>query len=179
MARPSRSGKDQKKKRTDLFRRISNKLKIKKLQETNKRGRVTKKKTGLSNIPVQERSAPVNKKSRGLSNLGSDYKKQEEKLSKTATKKSARINKARYPEMGTYKGKRNTTTSTTKTNTPKAGSGRLSIREKNEARFGKPHVDKLRQKHKDFQAMKKKKMTKAEFIKKYPNSQTAKKARGL
>ena len=104
MARPTRSGKDQKKKRTDLFRRISNRLKIKKLQETNKRGRVTKKKTGLSNIPVQERSADVNKKSRGLSNLGSDYKKQEEKLSKKATKKSARINKARYPKMGTYKG---------------------------------------------------------------------------
>ena len=104
MERPTRSGKDQKKKRTDLFRRISNRLKIKKLQETNKRGRVTKKKTGLSNIPVQERSADVNKKSRGLSNLGSDYKKQEEKLSKKATKKSARINKARYPKMGTYKG---------------------------------------------------------------------------
>ena len=105
MERPSRSGKDQKKKRTDLFRRISNRLKIKKLQEKNKRGRVTKKKTGLSNIPVQERSADVNKKSRGLSNLGSDYRKQEEKLSKKATEKSARINKARYPEMGTYKNK--------------------------------------------------------------------------
>ena len=105
MERPSRSGKDQKKKRTDLFRRISNRLKIKKLQEKNKRGRVTKKKTGLSNIPVKERSAPVNKKSRGLSNLGSDYRKQEEKLSKKATEKSARINKARYPEMGTYKNK--------------------------------------------------------------------------
>ena len=105
MARPTRSGKDQKKKRTDLFRRISNRLKIKKLQEINKRGRVTKKKTGLSNIPVQERSAPVNKKARGLSTLGKDYKKQEEKLSKKATKRSAEINKARYPKMGTYKNK--------------------------------------------------------------------------
>lgn len=105
MARPTRSGKDQKKKRTDLFRKISNRLKIKKLQEINKRGRVTKKKTGLSNIPVQERSAPVNKKARGLSTLGKDYKKQEEKLSKKATKRSAEINKARYPKMGTYKNK--------------------------------------------------------------------------
>ena len=105
MARPTRSGKDQKKKRTDLFRRISNRLKIKKLQETNKRGRVTKKKTGLSNIPVQERSADVNKKSRGLANLGSDYKKQEEKLSKKATEDSAKRNKAKYPLMGTYKNK--------------------------------------------------------------------------
>ena len=105
MASPTRSGKDQKKKRTDLFRKISNRLKIKKLQEINKRGRVTKKKTGLSNIPVQERSAPVNKKARGLSTLGKDYKKQEEKLSKKATKRSAEINKARYPKMGTYKNK--------------------------------------------------------------------------
>ena len=103
MARPTRSGKDQKKKRTDLFRKFSNKLKIKKLQDTNNRGRVTKKKKVLSNIPVQERSATVNKKARGLSTLGSDYKKQEEKLSKKATESSARINKARYPEMGTYK----------------------------------------------------------------------------
>ena len=118
MARPTRSGKDQKKKRTDLFRRISNRLKIKKLQETNKRGRVTKKKTGLSNIPVKERSAPVNKKSRGLSNLGSDYKKQEEKLSKKATDKSARINKARYPEMGTYKGSGTKTKTKSKSKTP-------------------------------------------------------------
>ena len=105
MAKPTRSGKDQKKKRTDLFRRISNRLKIKKLQETNKRSRVTKKKTGLSNIPVQERSADVNKKSRGLANLGSDYKKQEEKFSKKATEDSAKRNKAKYPLMGTYKNK--------------------------------------------------------------------------
>ena len=84
-------------------------LKIKKLTgnlyNKDKRGKITTKKKGLANIPVQERSAPVNKKARGLSSLGSDYKKQEEKLSKIATKKSAKINKARYPKMGTYKGK--------------------------------------------------------------------------
>lgn len=84
-------------------------LKIKKLTRNlfnkDKRGKITTKKKGLSNIPVQERSAPVNKKSKGLSSLGSNYKKQEETLSKKATKKSAKINKARYPEMGTYKGK--------------------------------------------------------------------------
>lgn len=83
-------------------------LKIKKLTRNlfnkDKRGKITTKKKGLSNIPVQERSAPVNKKSKGLSSLGSNYKKQEETLSKKATKKSAKINKARYPEMGTYKG---------------------------------------------------------------------------
>ena len=177
MARPTRSGKDQKKKRTDLFRRISNRLKIKKLQETNKRGRVTKKKTGLSNIPVKERSAPVNKKSRGLSNLGSDYKKQEEKLSKKATEKSARINKARYPEMGTYKGKG--TKGGSNNDKVKVRKGKSSIEAKNRARLGDARVDKLKQKQADFKKMKKKQMSKAEFIKKYPNSQTAKKAKGL
>ena len=153
MARPTRSGKDQKKKRTDLFRRISNRLKIKKLQETNKRGRVTKKKKGLSNIPVQERSAPVNKKARGLSSLGSDYKKQEEKLSKKATEKSAKINKARYPEMGTYKGKGSKTESKTTSTTGKMH----AIEKANRKRFGDAHVDKLKARYAEFKKKRKKK----------------------
>ena len=67
----------------------------------------------------------------------------------------------------------------TTSNTPKPGSARAKLRAKNEARFGKARVDKLRAKNKDFQAMKKKKMTKAEFIRRYPNSITAQKAKGL
>ena len=177
MARGTRSGKDQKKKRTNTLTKLSNELKIRKLQKRNQRGRVVStKKKGLSNIPVQERSAPVNKKARGLSNLGSDYKKQEETLSKKATEKSAKINKARYPKMGTYKGKGSTTTNGN-TSTTTAKRGKSSIEAKNRARFGDARVDKLKAKNKDFQAMKKGKMTKAQFIKKYPNSQTAKKAR--
>ena len=176
MARGTRSGKDQKKKRTNTLTKISNALKIRKLEQRNKRGRVlSTKKKGLSNIPVQERSAPVNKKARGLSTLGSDYKKQEEKLSKKATETSARINKARFPKMGTYKGKGKTTD--TKTSTTTAKRGKSSIEAKNRARLGDARVDKLKAQNKDFQAMKKGKMTKAQFIKKYPNSQTAKKAR--
>ena len=65
------------------------------------------------------------------------------------------------------------------TKSAKPGSARAKMRAKNEARFGKSHVDKLRAKNKDFQAMKKKKLTKAEFIRRYPNSQTAKRARGM
>merc|ERR1711871_360623 len=75
--------------------------------------------------------------------------------------------------------KKTKTTTTTTTKSAKPGSARAKMRAKNEARFGKAHVDKLRAKNKDFQAMKKKKMTKAEFIRRYPNSQTAKRARGL
>ena len=53
------------------------------------------------------------------------------------------------------------------------------IEKKNRARFGDEKVDKLKAKNKDFQAMKKGKMTKQEFIDKYPNSITAQKAKGL
>ena len=78
------------------------------------------------------------------------------------------------------KGKPSTVkTDTTTSKSAKPGSARAKLREKNEARFGKPHVDKLRAKNRDFQAMKKKKLTKKEFIRRYPNSQTAKRARGM
>ena len=55
--------------------------------------------------------------------------------------------------------------------------GRAAMEAKNRARLGDARVDKLKAKNKDFQAMKKGKMTKAQFIQRYPNSQTAKKAR--
>ena len=65
-------------------------LKTKKLSRSlyirDSRGRVKKKKTGLSNIPAAEGMATVNRKARGLSNLPSDYKKQEQKFSKKAAK---------------------------------------------------------------------------------------------
>jgi len=65
------------------------------------------------------------------------------------------------------------------TKSAKPGSARAKMRAKNEARFGKAHVDKLRSKNRDFQALKKKKMTKAEFIRRYPKSITAQRAKGL
>ena len=87
MAKPTRSGKDQKKKRTNTLNKILNKLKIRKLGVTNKRGKqVSTKKKGLSNIPAAEGMATVNRKARGLSNLPKDYKKQELKFSKEAKK---------------------------------------------------------------------------------------------
>ena len=153
MARASRSGKDHKKTRTDLIRKISNRLKIKKLQDTNKRGRVTKKKKGLSNIPVQERSATVNKKATGLSNLGSGYKAAEKKLSETATKDSAKRNKAKYPKMGTYKSKGSKTESKTTSTTGKMH----AIEKANRKRFGDAHVDKLKARYAEFKKKRKKK----------------------
>ena len=58
-------------------------------------------------------------------------------------------------------------------------SGRTAMIKKNIDRFGKDRVQKLQDKNKDFQSMKKGKMTKQEFIDKYPKSITAQKAKGL
>ena len=47
------------------------------------------------------------------------------------------------------------------------------IEKKNRATFGDAHVDKLKAKQKDFKLMRSKKMSKDDFVKKYPNSITA------
>ena len=47
------------------------------------------------------------------------------------------------------------------------------IEKKNRAKFGDAHVDKLKAKQKDFKLMRSKKMSKDDFVKKYPNSITA------
>ena len=150
----------------------------KKLKRKDKRGKDVGLKKKLANIPVQERSAPVNKKARGLSSLGKNYKQQELDLAKKATKRSAEINKARYPKMGTYKSPDKSTTDNkgSKTNVKK---GKSSIEAKNRARFGDARVDKLKAKQVDFKKMRKGGMSKADFIKKYPKSITAQRAKGL
>ena len=60
---------------------------------------------------------------------------------------------------------------------PVRKTGRAALEAKNRAKFGDARIDKLKAKTRDFQAMKKGKMTKAQFIEKYANSQTAKKNR--
>lgn len=55
--------------------------------------------------------------------------------------------------------------------------GRAAMRAQNVERFGEKRVAELESMNKDFQGMKKGNMTKAEFITKYPNSQTAKRAK--
>ena len=57
--------------------------------------------------------------------------------------------------------------------------GRTAMIKKNIDRFGKDRVQMLQDKNKDFQAMKKGKMTKQEFIDKYPKSITAQRDKGL
>ena len=167
------------KKREKKQKKFLTDLKIKKLRQVNRRGRITGQKNKMSTFKAQSSYDIAKQHSgskTGMSNLGAGYKKAEEKLSKDATRKSAKISKARYPKMGTYKGKGSTTTNGG-TSTTTAKRGKSSIEAKNRARLGDARVDKLKAKNKDFQAMKKGKMTKAQFIKNYPNSQTAKNAR--
>ena len=57
--------------------------------------------------------------------------------------------------------------------------GRTSMIKKNIDRFGKDRVQHLQNKQVDFKAMKKGNMSKDDFIKKYPNSITAQRAKGL
>ena len=57
--------------------------------------------------------------------------------------------------------------------------GRTAMIKKNIDRFGKERVQKLQDKQKDFKLMRSKKMSKDDFIKKYPKSITAQRAKGL
>ena len=166
------------KKREKRQKKFLTDLKIRRLRQVNRRGQITGQKKKMSTFKAQSSYDIAKQQSgskTGMSNLGAGYKESEKKLSDFATKDSAKRNKAKYPKMGTYKGKGKTTD--TKTSTTTAKRGKSSIEAKNRARLGDARVDKLKAKNKDFQAMKKGKMTKAQFIKKYPNSQTAKKAR--
>mgnify|MGYP000188364667 CR=1 FL=1 len=61
----------------------------------------------------------------------------------------------------------------------KPGSARDKMIAKNEARHGKDSITNKRNMNADFQSMKKGKITKAQFIDKYPNSITAQKSKGL
>ena len=81
-------------------------LLIRKLRKVNRRGKVVGQKNKMSTFKAQSSYDIAKQQSgskTGMSNLGAGYKKQEEKLSKKATESSAKINKARYPKMGTYK----------------------------------------------------------------------------
>ena len=66
-----------------------------------------------------------------------------------------------------------------KTSPKKRLTARERMRAKNVERHGQAAVDHLRAKHADFKKMKKRQMSKEDFIKKYPKSITAQQAKGL
>ena len=95
-------------KRKKRERKFLNDLKIRSTRKVNRRGKVVGQKKKMSTFKAQSSYDIAKQQSgskTGMSNLGAGYKKAEKKLSDEATKKSAKINKARYPKMGTYKNK--------------------------------------------------------------------------
>ena len=81
-------------------------LKIRRTRKVNRRGKVVGQKKKMSTFKAQSSYDIAKQQSgskTGMSNLGAGYKKAEKELSKKATETSAKINKARYPKMGTYK----------------------------------------------------------------------------
>ena len=64
-------------------------------------------------------------------------------------------NKETYSRKLSPQTKKTQSNNTTTSKTPRPGSARAKLRAKNEARFGKARVDKLRAKNKEFQAIKK------------------------
>ena len=131
-----------------------------------------------------------------LRNIGKDKREAEANKNKDAEGKTipstAEIRKNSKNQIGTQtdsgEGKTYTSTPTqgtppdkkTETKTTESKPKKMhSIEKKNRARFGDKHVDKLKAKNKDFKLMRSKKMSKDDFIKKYPKSITAQKAAGL
>jgi hypothetical protein len=83
-------------------------LKIRRLRRVDRRGKVIGQKKKMSTFKAQSSYDIAKQQSgskTGMSNLGAGYKKAEKNLSEEAAKKSAKISKARYPKMGTFKNK--------------------------------------------------------------------------
>ena len=83
------------------------------------------------------------------------------------------------PKQFDSRGQKSESPKATETKTETKPKKMHPIEKKNRARFGDAHVDKLKSKQVDFKAMRKGKMSKDDFIKKYPNSITAQKSKGL
>ena len=138
---------DAKKKALQRAQQKRNERKLKLLntpKTTGGRSKTTVKK-GLSNIPKEgTRAGKLKMAGQGMSGL-KNYKKDELKLSKAATKASAKLKKERNQ-------KKNEGSST-----PKTGKKMSAIEKRNRERFGDAHVDKLKARHKAFKAARKKK----------------------
>tara|TARA_B100000029_G_C17509739_1_gene935779 strand:+ start:91 stop:567 length:477 start_codon:yes stop_codon:yes gene_type:complete len=95
--------------------------------------------------------------------------KQEKAITKARTQSATR-NQRRGSGIKNRSSSTSTSKSTTKTKTKKVG----AIEKQNRANLGDKTVNRLKQKSADFKSYQKGTMTKAQFIKKYPNSNLAK-----
>ena len=99
-------------------------------------------------------------------------KKKEERAARIekARERDRKRNRGRGSGMRNRSSSNSTSKSTTKSTTKRMG----SIEKQNRANLGDKTVNRLKQKTTDFKSYQQGKMTKAQFIKKYPNSNLAK-----
>ena len=126
----NKSGKNRPKGKTSKFdTNQKNKLRIRKLRKINKRGRVTGNIKKLGNLNRKDALRPENMEGKGMSGLGADYGKQEEKLQTKVEKhrksKTYKKNIAKHNERLRNKGKK-TTGGTTGGGTTGGGSNKTS-----------------------------------------------------
>ena len=103
--------------------------------------------------------------------------KKAEEWDKKRQKKKTTTETPKVKEKEKLKVKSSETKSKSTSKPKKRLTAREKMRAKNVERFGEAHVARLQAKHSDFKKMKKREMSKADFIKKYPKSQTAKRSR--
>ena len=112
--------------------------------------------------------------------LDSKPVKKKTKVKQTKPKVNTSKTKEETPKVKQTKPKVNTSKTKTPTSKPKKRlTAREKMRAKNVARFGEAHIKHLEAKQVDFKRMKKKEISKEDFIKKYPRSITAQRAQGL
>ena len=158
------------------LRNLINKTKLFAGNKTNKSHYETAKKN--NNNRPNPKQDEINKLNKNIKNASGWNKKNLEKKKKHLEKfgKSKTWSNAYGAEGGGKPSTGDTLKSKTK---KKRLTAREKLRVKNEARFGKAHVDKLRAKNADFKKMKRGEMSKKEFTDKYKKSITAQRAQGL
>ena len=141
------------------------KLKLKKQREKETANEVLNQTSEKSKKPVKKKNL-YDKYGDRLKNI-SEKSKKETKNKEILKRAKENLNKP----------KDSSKTTSPSSSPKKRMTAREKMRAKNVERFGQAHVDKLRAKHADFKKMKKRELSKADFIKKYPKSQTAKRSR--
>ena len=147
---------------------------------------------GLKNLPRRVITAPwrfahnvykIGKYTTYKQKDGTTLTREEAIKKVKANKEKAKINKETLNRAKENLNKKedNSSKSSNKTSLSSSPKKRMTAREKlrakNVERFGKKHVDRLMAKNVDFQKMKRKEISKAAFIEKYPKSQTAKRSK--
>tara|TARA_Y100000361_G_C11100528_1_gene311634 strand:+ start:74 stop:616 length:543 start_codon:yes stop_codon:yes gene_type:complete len=147
-------------------------------QEIKKKRNNKNKSTKNNNNRPNPKQDEINKVNKNIKNAKGWNKEQLEKKKKHLEKFGK--SKTWSNPYGAEGGGKPSTVDTSKTKTKKKRlTAREKLKAKNVARHGEAHVNKLQAKQGDFKKMRSGKMSKADFIKKYPKSITAQKAKGL